>query len=213
MTQPHPLFEVLRTELAKNGFQSPKSLPQLNARPFNAECWFYVPIQGIPPFINPICAVTLPNLGADFLKLMPIFRSGAPKDFDGRFMPPLLHTLPQDALEFADPAWAPQASAKRGNQIGPDEMKVLAEDICASFERRKLETWSEARVMEQLLSFPRDHPHAVWIHWLAPLWFAQHGDWDAFASFVENEERRQPSGSTPWTSYIARVRAKYEGAA
>jgi hypothetical protein len=207
VTQPHPLFEVLRTELAKNGFQSPKSAPQLNVRPFNSECWFYVGIQGIPPFINPICAVTLPELGATFLKLMPAFRSGAPKDFDGRFMPPLLHTPPQDALEFADPTWAPKAAVKRGNLLGPDEVKILAEDICASFERSSHETWSEARVMEQLLSGPHDHPHAAWRNFLAPLWFARRGDWEAFDSFVEDAARSQSSEPAPWSNYIARVRA------
>lgn len=203
------IFEPARVELESLGFQSPKTAPMLQARPLGHGCWAYFFLRGTENFVLPMTSFTLPDLAASMFKIWPKLRMGpAPKDFDGRFMPPLL--LEEDnLLGDADPVWGPQASLRRGTSLGIEEFRALADAMDRYARKLETDQWTEDKVMEQVLAAPVGHPSRVWARWIAPVWFAKRGAWDELNAFGEGLVADPPNALNAWGRYADKVRAHF----
>lgn len=168
-------------------------------------------LRGTEAFAVPMTALTLPNLGSVAQKCLPMLRHKMPKDYDGRFIPPLMYEE-VSMLGEVNPIWGPEAGQQRGRPMGQDEFRALAQSMDRHAQRLQLEGWTEDRVMQHILALPPDDPKGLWSGCLALVWFARRGDWEAFDDHAKQTPRIFPQAPDLWQDYATKVRSHFSDA-
>lgn len=206
------IFAPARAELERFGFQSPRTVPMVYARPLSESCWAMYVLRGTEAFAVPMTALTLPNLGNVLQKYVPMLRYQMPKDYDGRFIPPLMYEE-VSMLGEANPIWGPEAGQQRGtSSMGQDEFRALAQSMDRHAHRLQQEGWTEDRVLQHLLALPPDDPQGRWSSCLALVWFARRGDWEAFDDHANQTPRIFPQVPDFWQDYVAKIYSHFADA-
>jgi hypothetical protein len=214
--QPGSTLETMRGEFSSLGFQSPASMPMVQARPITPECWVIFGLAGSDEFYAPVTGFTLPGLAAVVLRYARWLRGGpGPKDYDSRFLPILLQDY-GSLLGEADPLWGPAAGKRRGQPMGPSEIHALAQSIDRFATARSDAGWTEDKVVEAMLAAPAMSPHGVMTRWIAPVWFAKRGAWSEFDVYAESlaippddNLKHWREGLDVWARYAEKVRQHF----